>query len=81
MTDRWGYQPEPDDDGLATRAVTMKRPVTAAALAEALQLKLFQVIKDLIEYRVFAKDGNALVKDDLAILVAENHNVHLVVED
>jgi hypothetical protein len=44
-------------------------------------LKLFQVIKDLIEYRIFAKNGKTLVQDHTAILVADKHGVHLVIED
>jgi translation initiation factor IF-2 len=81
MTDRWSYQPEPEDDGMARRSVAVKRPVTAAVLAEALEVKVFQVIKDLIEYRIFAKNGNTSVNDDTAIRVAEKHGVHLVIED
>ena len=81
MINRWNYQPEPDDDGTLDRLVTLKRPVTAAALAEALEVKVFQVIKDLIEYKILAKNGDTLVKDDTAILVAEKHLVHLVIED
>ncbi len=59
----------------------MKRPVTAAALADALELKVFQVIKDLMEHKIFARNGNVVVQDDIATQVAEKHCVHLVIED
>lgn len=81
MIDRWNYQPEPDDGGTKYRPVSVKRPVTAAALAAALEVKVFQVIKDLIEHKIFARDGNVVVQDDTARLLAEKHGVHLVIED
>jgi hypothetical protein len=81
MINRWNYHPEPDDDGTIHRLATVKRPVTAEALAEVLETKVFQVIKDLIEHKIFAMNGNVVVQDDIAALVAEKHNVHLVIED
>jgi hypothetical protein len=44
-------------------------------------VKVFQVIKDLIEDKIFAMNGNVVVQDDTAILVAEKHGIRLVIED
>lgn len=81
MIDRWNYRPEPEGEGESEGERTVKRPVTVKALADALGIKVFQVIKDLISYKVFAKDGNAVVSDAHAVAIANAHGVRLVIED
>jgi hypothetical protein len=79
MIDRWNYRPEPEDEGEGER--TVKRPVTVEALANALGVKVFKVIKDLIRLNVYAKNGNVVVSDAHAVAIADARGVRLVIED
>ena len=66
-----------DPKGIAV----ISRPVTAGTLAEALDVKVFQVIKDLIKYKIFAKNGDVALDDATAEAVAADLGVLLVIED
>jgi hypothetical protein len=77
MTDRWSYQP--GSDPRSDR--TVKRPVTVKALAEALGVRSFQVIKDLIRFKVFAKNDSLVLEDAHATAIAKDYKIDLVIED
>jgi hypothetical protein len=55
------------------------RPVTVAALSEALGLKPYEVIKDLVGHRVFAENVQRIVNDEAAASVARVHGMRLVI--
>jgi hypothetical protein len=79
MIDRWSYRPE--DGGAGKRPATLKRPVTVGALAEVLGVKTYAVIKDLIEFREFARNENHVIKDVTAVVIADRQGVELTIED
>jgi hypothetical protein len=50
-------------------------------LAEALGVKNFQVIKDLIKFKVFAKNESVMVQDVHAAAIADAYGISLAIED
>jgi hypothetical protein len=61
--------------------VWVQRPVTVRALADALlTVKAYVLIRDLLEFRVFAK-ADSVISDEIAAEVAKMHHRKLEILD
>jgi len=61
-----------DEDGSDPKVIHLKPPIIVKELSERMGLKVFQVIKDLIEFKVFAKPDTA-IEPEVAAKVCEKH--------
>lgn len=61
-----------DDAGGDSRIIHLKPPIIVKEISERMGLKVFQVIKDLIEFKVFAKADTA-IEPDIAAKICEKH--------
>ena len=67
-------QPQPElEEGADPKVIHLKPPILVKDLADRMGLKVFQVIKDLIEFKVFAKNGDTSVETELAGKICEKH--------
>lgn len=55
------------------KVIHLKTPIIVKDLADRMNLKVFQVIKDLIEFKIFAKNGETAIEPDVAVKVCEKH--------
>ncbi|MFZ4594818.1 MAG: translation initiation factor IF-2, partial [Verrucomicrobiaceae bacterium] len=61
------------EEGADPKVIHLKPPILVKDLSDRMGLKLFQVIKDLIEFKVFAKNGDTAVDTEVAAKVCEKH--------
>lgn len=63
---------QPVEDNAESKIIHLKPPIIVKELCERMGLKVFHVIKDLIEFKVFAKADTA-IEPDIAAKVCEKH--------
>jgi translation initiation factor IF-2 len=61
------------EEGEDPKVIHIKPPILVKDLSDRMGLKVFQVIKDLIEFKVFAKNGDTTVETDVAAKICEKH--------
>jgi translation initiation factor IF-2 len=61
------------EEGSDPKVIHIKPPILVKDLSDRMGLKLFQVIKDLIEFKVFAKNGETTVDTEVAAKICEKH--------
>jgi translation initiation factor IF-2 len=61
------------EEGIDPKVIHIKPPILVKDLSDRMGLKLFQVIKDLIEFKVFAKNGETTVDTEVAAKICEKH--------
>lgn len=66
-------QPEDLEEGADPKVIHLKPPILVKDLSDRMGLKVFQVIKDLIEFKVFAKNGETSVDTEIAAKICEKH--------
>lgn len=62
----------PEAGSAESKIIHLKPPIIVKELADRMGLRMFQVIKDLIEFKVFAKAETA-IEPDIAAKVCEKH--------
>jgi translation initiation factor IF-2 len=67
-----GAVEEAEEENPEAKIIHLKPPIIVKDISERMGLKVFQVIKDLIEFKVFAKADTA-IEPDIATKVCEKH--------
>lgn len=65
--------PEEVEEGVDPKVIHLKPPILVKDLSDRMGLKIFRVIKDLIDFKVFAKNGDTSVETDIAAKICEKH--------
>jgi len=65
--------------GVVRKKLSLRAPVVVRALADALEIRPFKIISELMRMGIFAS-LNGDIKDEIAIKIADNHGVDLEVK-
>ena len=72
-----GFEHDPPDD---RPKVTLNRPITARLVADALGIKPFQIIADLMELNHFTGISHE-IPDELLCTLSKKHGVQFAITD
>jgi translation initiation factor IF-2 len=64
---------EEAEEGSDPKVIHLKPPIYVKDLAQRMGLKIFQINKDLIEFKIFSKGAETTVEPDIAAKICEKH--------
>lgn len=62
-----------EEEGGDPKVIHLKPPIYVKDLAQRMGLKIFQINKDLIEFKIFSKGAETSVEPDVAAKICEKH--------